>query len=291
MKIMQLMEKITAIVYHYTDIHSAAKILEEKRFRLTAASGTDSEKKINRNKFYYLSTSRGKTGDYTLHSVYKIGVVFVLNGDWFNDRHQGGPVDYWERMWLRSREAGAKDRFSEMEDRIFSDEPYINMKNMADAIREVHVLYEEEEKTSKYLKSVISSCLKNKIPLYLYEDKEAFILQNKRKTVPVKDWIKKLNYKKEPAYQRIATDWLARYKELYYKKTKSELSKEGDRARTMVLYYPQDAVTGISADIHNMRRNDADKVKGFLDIMRKGKFKSVKEFVDKMHDKWEKLND
>lgn len=290
MKISELLENVSSIVYHYTSLDSAMKILSEKRFKLVPALGTDSEEKLGTHKFYYMSTARGKTADYTLHNVYKVGVTFVLNGDWFNQRYVGKPVDYWERMWLRSREAGSKDRYSEMEDRIFSDEPYINMKNMSDAILAVHVLYEETEPSHR-LKNIVSTCLKNKIPVYLYDDKDAFILQNKRKSIPIKEFFGKFSFKQPAGYTRIAKDWLEPYKELYYKKSKSELSKDGERARYKVMYYQHDAIIGLSADIHNMKKTDTDKVKGFIDIMKKGKFKTVKDFIEKMHDKWMNMNE
>ena len=51
-------------------------------------------------------------------------MVFELNGDWFNHHYKGGPVDYWGGK-LPHYGPGLKGRYSEMEDRVFSDEPFI----------------------------------------------------------------------------------------------------------------------------------------------------------------------
>ena len=85
MLVTELFESVSSIVYHSTQLYSAAQILNDSRFRLAASSGTETELALQKsNKPYYLSTTRSKVGDYTLHQFYKDGVVFVLNGDWFN---------------------------------------------------------------------------------------------------------------------------------------------------------------------------------------------------------------
>ena len=104
-------------------LYAAADILKNNRFRLTASSGTKSERDISKEE-YYLSTTRSKVGDYTLHQFHKSGLVFELNGDWFNHHYKGGPVDYWAGK-LPHYGPGLKGRYSEMEDRVFSAEPYI----------------------------------------------------------------------------------------------------------------------------------------------------------------------
>jgi hypothetical protein len=113
MLVNELFESVSSIVYHSTQLYRAAQILNDSRFRLAASSGTETELALQKsNKPYYLSTTRSKVGDYTLHQFYKDGVVFVLNGDWFNYNYKGGPVDYWGRN--RSQGDGIKGRYKEM---------------------------------------------------------------------------------------------------------------------------------------------------------------------------------
>ena len=110
---------------------------------MTASSGTKTERDISKQE-YYLSTTRSKVGDYTLHQFHKSGLVFELNGDWFNHHYKGGPVDYWGGK-LPHYGPGLKGRYSEMEDRVFSDEPFIPLpKNPKELIKAVHILFKPD---------------------------------------------------------------------------------------------------------------------------------------------------
>ena len=161
MLVTDLFESVSSIVYHATRLYNAAQILADARFRLAVSSGTDTERNLQKgNKPYYLSTTRSKVGDYTLHQFYKDGVVFVLNGDWFNHNYKGGPVDYWAGQRLKSSEVGLKGRYSEMEDRVFSDQPFIPLpKNPKDLIKAVHILYKPDNDTrrNQYMRILLTS--------------------------------------------------------------------------------------------------------------------------------------
>ncbi len=127
MKIKDLLESATSNLYHSTRLYNAAKVLEQGYFKLAASVGTRSELAHQKpGRFYYLSTTRSKVGDYTLHNYHIDGVVFNLNGDWLNQRYKAAPIDYWERMWLQR-----DGRTSEAEDRIYSREPTIPLPDPA----------------------------------------------------------------------------------------------------------------------------------------------------------------
>jgi hypothetical protein len=298
-----LFESVSSIVYHSTQLYNAAQILNDARFRLAVSSGTDTERALQKgNKPYYLSTTRSKVGDYTLHQFYKDGVVFVLNGEWFNHHYKGGPVDYWghnSKMWRGDIEGqgGLKGRYSEMEDRVFSDEPFIPLpKNPKDLIKAVHILFKPDNDTrrNQWMRMLLTKVKQMGIPHYVYEDDAAYVLQDTRKAIPVdRAFIAKISQKDpipdKPWPARTPTDYLKGWREIYYAKDKANLSKEGKRAADKVLYYLNDAYTGLSADIHNEKKTANPGLVKLIKIFKTMGISSSKQYVDAMRAKWEPI--
>ena len=292
-----LSESVSSIVYHYTGLYNAAQILSDARFRLAASPGTKTELDLQKgNKPYYLSTTRSKVGDYTLHQFYKDGVVVVLNGDWFNQRYKGGPVDYWGRN--RSQGDGLKGRYKEMEDRVFSDEPYIPFpKHPKDLIKEIHILYlpDNDTRRNQYMRILLTRAKQMGISHYVYEDEAAFVLQDKRKAKPItKEFIAALA---NPEIQKIGTGWpdrpsrdyLKGYREIYYAKDKESLSKEGRTAVDRVLYHLSDAYSGLEADIHNLKSSADPSLVKLIAIFKKMGITSARQYVNAMRAKWDPI--
>jgi hypothetical protein len=292
-----LFESVSSIVYHYTSLYNSAQILSGARFRLAASPGTKTELDLQKgNKPYYLSTTRSKVGDYTLHQFYKDGVVFVLNGDWFNQRYKGGAVDYWGRN--RSQGAGLKGRYKEMEDRVFSSEPYIAFpKDPKELIKEIHILYlpDNDTRRNQYMRILLTRAKQMGIAHYVYEDEAAFVLQDQRKAVPLtKEFIAALA---NPEIQKIGTGWpdrpgrdyLKGYREIYYAKDKESLSKEGRTAVDRILNYLRDAYSGLEADIHNLKSSADPSLVKLIAIFKKMGINSAREYIDAMRAKWEPI--
>lgn len=295
----ELFESVSSVVYHFTRLYNAAQILTDARFQLTVSSGTDTELSLQKgNNPYYLSTARSKVGDYTLHNFYKDGVVLVLNGDWFNHNYKGGPVDYWAGGRLKSSEVGLKGRYSETEDRVFSDKPYIPLpKDPKQLIKAIHILYKPDDDTrrNQYMRIVLTKAKQMGIPHYVYEDDAAFVLQDTRKAIPLtKEFIAALA---NPEVQKIGTGWpdrmksdyLKGWREIYHVKDKDKLSKEGKRAVDKVLYYLKDAYSGLGADIHNVKSKADPSLIKLIEIFKKMGITSAKQYVDAMRAKWEPI--
>jgi hypothetical protein len=259
---MRIDEIVSDKIYHYTGIYNAEKIVTGRGFALTASPGTDVERAMQKgNRFYYLSTTRSKVGDYTLHNSYRTGVVFNLNGRWFNDRYKGAAVDYWESYWIAQRRAGVTDRGREMEDRVFSYEPTIPLpQNMGEVITSIHVLFEEiDERFVIPLRRLLLGAKKNGIPIFLYDDKQAFLLQDTRRTKDISSLIPDLKKIEPDAYQRQSRDSLKPYRELYHKRDREHLSKDAKKRLSNIIYDSfGDAPRSFSADIHNARTSDRE---------------------------------
>ena len=124
-----LKEGISPVVYHYTSgLDKSQKILEENRF-LTSGAYTkgEVETRFGKGKLYYFSTARTPMGAYT--GRYPQGAIFKLDGRALAQKYKGAPVDYYGSADRGSSKKAAGGYFGEegfeAEDRIVTDEPYI----------------------------------------------------------------------------------------------------------------------------------------------------------------------
>ena len=131
-------ESVSPIVYHYTQLLYGREVLKRMEFRL-ASSYSNGDEDMHRPKpshHYYMSVTRNPSGSY--HGASREGVIFVLDGNYFNRRYRSQPVDFFAAMAAKSKdEEPLKAKGSELEDRIFSDKPTIPITK--DAILEIHI--------------------------------------------------------------------------------------------------------------------------------------------------------
>jgi hypothetical protein len=118
MKVEELFEGISNVLYHSTGIMQAASIIEDNRFILSADFAKDAEMKSGKPMFY-LSTTRSRAGSYhnSENSMFNGTVIFVLDGRKLAQTYAGKPVDYWGDSFRNEHGVPLND---EMEDRIFS---------------------------------------------------------------------------------------------------------------------------------------------------------------------------
>lgn len=174
----KLNESLTDVVYHFTTLGNALNILLTRRFKLSNATFSKAESPFSPKEYpYFLSTTRSKVGEY--HSGNNRGVVFVLDGRWFNSRYPSKPVDYWERSWNYPK----SKKHSESEDRVFSKEPFIP----TDGVKEIHVLLQNDDQdiNSERARQILILAKTNNIQTYLYNNPKDWQLQNKNKALPI----------------------------------------------------------------------------------------------------------
>lgn len=292
------LETISSKVYHYTDIHKAAKILADNKFAFAVSSGTDSEtEKGIKGHPYYLSLTRSKVGDYTIHQTYQHGVVFNLNGDYFNQRHKGKPIDYWDSWWIKQNEVGHKDRSREMEDRVYSKNMFMDLpKEPTKLIDSIHILSvppKEKDKTDRRqintnqnVRSIMIWAKTHKVPVFLYTDKKSFLLQkNPQPITPeyVQDQLKG-NIKLGDSWGSMKRDYLKRYRELWFKEKVSQLSPEA--RKLLGRLYSSETATSMASDIHNSKQGGNRSVEKMLNVFRWAKVSTPKEYIEKMYNKW-----
>jgi len=225
-----LIERATSVVFHYTSTGAALKILQSGNFELASTTGNKSEEDYAPKGYpYFLSLTRTPTGDYHRY-VGTGGVMFKMNGDWFNSRYIVKPIDYWNSAWLKSD--GTRTR--ESEDRVFSKEPTIPIT----PVTEVHVLLKEQnEFRSPQTRQLMITAKKRDIPVYLYTDEKAWRLLDTRKSVQPSQAKDVLKGQPTRGSTRKPTDFVKPWIELIEKDREEYLSDRAKRQLKNLLWY------------------------------------------------------
>ena len=277
-------EAASPVLFHYTNVGAAVDILKNNEFALSISTGTVEAQYAPKGYNYFFSTSRSKVGGY--HQIVgDSGVVFNLDGNWFNKRYPVKAIDYWAGFYKG-------DRHSESEDRIFSREPSIP----ADAITAIHILLKEKgEYGSPTTRQLLILAKKRGLPTYLYNDENAWRLQDTRRAVPVSNTQDLLRGQKKPEYvsRYPASKYLEPWLELIFKKSRSELSKKANDLRYGLTYWNGGQFSddlGLRNEISNARKPgnsgyaEANKI---IAAMRKIGANDVRDLLMFLHKKWD----
>ena len=290
MKINEILtEAASDVIYHYTGIRPALRILQAGNFALSRSTGNKSEEQYAPPGYdYFFSTTRSKTGDY--HRMVGNGaVMFVLDGQWFNQRYKVKPVDYWDRAWLSS-----PDRTREAEDRVFSKTPEIPING----VREIHAYINEHNAwRSPELRMMLLAAKQRGIPIYLYDDETAWRLQDARKQLSVQQMAPLLKGTLPvPQQYRPSKDYLTPWLELVYKKNKADLSPEGNKLRYNLVYYGvrnSGDDSGLGNALANERKPGStgyDSATKLVQAMRRLRLNSPLELKNALATKWAEIN-
>ena len=285
-----LVEAATAIVYHYSGVPAAAKILTSGVFQLSSVTGAKSEEQYAIPGYpYFLSTTRSKVGDYHRYTG-SSAVMFVLDGNWLNQRYKTKPVDYWDRSWNHP----GSQRTSESEDRVYSKTPEMPIGG----VTAVHVLLKEQhEYRCPEVRTVLITAKKRGLPAYLYTDETAWRLQDTRKAVAPAAAAPILKGPQQPGYtpSRPVTMYLEPWLELIYKKSKAELSPRAEKLRHDLVYYGSrypNEDSNLGTDMSNARKpssTDYPTAVKINDFMRKNKFVNTVALKNALVDKWNEI--
>ena len=285
MFLQELFESLSRVAYHYTSLQAALKILSSGNFELSSALGSIEQQYMPPGRPYFLSTTRTKAGGYHQGSKWR-GVMFVLDGNWFNQHYKSGPVDYWGNR-------GTGMRASEAEDRVYSADPTIPIGG----VTSVHVFVETNQPDSENLganralaRKILIAAKTQGIPAYFYDDHDAWLRQDTRKTADVSQ----LTGSQQPSYYRgmRRRTYMQSWIELMGAKNRSQLSKEADKMRYSLQYTYDlaDAKRALDVDMSNARKPDSgpereDAVK-IIRYMQQHGLNTISDFVDHIAAKW-----
>lgn len=280
-----LVEAISKILYHRTELHHLDSILKDNEFRLSSTAGTQSDRKIQpKGKLYFMSLTRSASTGYQSGSV-----ILEIDGEKLGRAVTGGPVDYWGPEFRK-----AKPTIHELEDRVWSEKPTI--PNAMSYIREIHILVSTNETLrgpeflahqAKRLRGVLIAAKKNNIPVHLYTNADAFRLLDTRREVSLQDIPLTGNPPEQtwrPRDPDRPSELLDGLVELYHKSRPEDLSHEAKDLIWKLAYVG--FASQVEAELHNEKKSKA--VRGITDIMAKAGFKSVAELVSHLKGKWHK---
>ena len=280
-----LFESLSRVAYHYTNISAAAKILQSGEFQLSSTLGSIEQQYAPQGKHYFLSTTRTRRGGYH-QSIGSGAVLFVLNGDWFNQHYVSRPIDYWENR----DPAKISHRQHEAEDRVFAKDPTIPI----DGVSAVHILVNKLNNGTEgaYARKALIAAKQRGISAYFYEDETAWRNLDTRKAVPITDRPTLRGQERlRRGYDR--KGYMQPWLELITATDQKQLSQAADRLRNSIVYYQydrQNAASGLKNDLSNARKPnsgaDREIAVKMIRFMQQNRLNTVDDLVDFLAKKW-----
>ena len=282
-------ESLSRIAYHYTNLASALKIVKSGKFELSSSLGSIEQQYAPRGKHYFLSTTRTKMGGYHRSRAGSYGVLFVLDGNWFNNHYVSRPIDYWEN---RNPQSG-HHRDSEAEDRVFSAEPSIPI----DGVVAIHVLSDPEGATNHsnaMTRELLIAAKTRGINAYLYDEFNAWANLDTRHSGDV---TRLTGARDKPWYRsKRKASYMQHWIELMMINNRKMLSPKADQMRYSLQYQHDsaEAIAALSTDLGNARRPDSgqerDAAVKIIAYMRQHRLNTVAEFVANIAEKWKNIS-
>lgn len=211
-----LIEGLSDIVYHYTYTGNIPNILVTDKLNTSNNIGTtaDAQKDKGRKFYFSMQRTKGKSGYAKAHGS---DAVLVLDGRKLMSRYKGAPIDYWnwsmaKKDWDDNNAYIQALQSKELEDRIFTDEPYI--EKASEYIKEIHIDLSKPWYLKKSKADDIEKFAKHVgIPVYFYDDKNQYQLQNKANAKPLADINTEFKDENEEEYDRESNDFYWMFKE------------------------------------------------------------------------------
>lgn len=281
------------VLYHLLHADTAISILHTDKIILSASAGTQAELDLH-VEHYYLSMTRHNLGRYSVTGASANNVILNLDGTRLSERYKIKPVDYWGESF---RKAAHGDY--EAEDRLLSEHPFI--PKASKYITSIRLMVgaddgpswkKRDSNQNRRIRKLLLLAKKRNIPIRLYDDRTAFLLDDKRKAL---DW-QTLNLKspeKASYYNRKRTPDIFAYSELYERTSRKHLSENA-------LYILQriqrnslsQSISSFQSEIHSQRSSRDERIRNKIDsiisIMRIKKM-NASQFISYLADKWRNL--
>ncbi len=278
-----LNESISPVVYHFTTIGPALKILQSGEFKLSSVLGSVEQEYAPKGYPYFLSTTRTRRGGYH-RSVGSTGVLFVLDGTWFNQRYPGGSIDYW----LNRNPQQSHHREHEAEDRVFSRDATIPITGVTGL--HVYITPDAYPDQLAQARQLLIAAKRLGIDTKLYRDETAWRNFDTKNTADVGQL-----RGQERTGGRISTHpgYLLPWIQLLTARDKSQLNKDADKIRYSLAYTynREDAFRRLNTDLSNARKPDSgpdrEHAVKIIQFMRKNNLDTVKDLVAVLAQKWQ----
>jgi hypothetical protein len=282
-----LTESLSKTAFHYTNAKAAKTILSSGHFQLSSTLGSIEQQYAPKDRPYFLSTTRSRQGGYHDY-VGDHAALFVLDGNWFNDRYISKPVDYWENR----DPSKISHRQHEAEDRVFSKNPSIPIGGVI-AVH-VYISPAANPEIKAWARQALIAAKRQGIAAHFYTDVTAWRNFDRRSPGDLS-----ILTGQEATSRRSYPDreWLLPWIELINAKNKNQLGKKADEIRYNLNYdySKEDAARGLATDLSNARKpsSGADRANAvkIINFMRQNKLATVKDLITALASKWSSVVD
>lgn len=285
MKINEIInESLSKQIFHYTT--AAKQILTTGKFQLSSTVGSIEDKYAPKGYPFFMSTARTRHGGYH-ETVSTRAALFVLDGNWFNDRYPAKPIDYWGNR----DPAQSAGNAHEAEDRVFSKTPTIPIGGVV----AVHFFLDAKNASASIKADTRQALIAAKtqgIPAYFYTDITAWKNFDTRHQGDVSI----LTGAERPSYSSAHPGFLLPWIELLKAKDVSQLGKKANDLRYNLVhsynkeYAVASAVAGLKTEMSNARKPsagvDREHAVKIINFMRENKFMTVEELLAAVVAKW-----
>lgn len=282
-----LLESLSRIAFHYTNVYSGLKIVRSGQFELSSSLGSHEETYAPPGYPYFLSTTRTKLGGYHDY-IGSNAVLFQLDGNWFNQHYKAKSIDYW----LNRDPSVAHHRPHEAEDRVFSKDSSIPIDGVS-AIY-VYISLEADPEIKAIGRQLLIASKKRNIEAYFYTDVDAWRSLDKR---PEKQGNIKILTGQARTGGHVSTHpgYLMPWIELLMGKDKSKLSKKANDIRYGLIYdrYVSDTISGLRTEFSNARKPnsgpDREHAVKLIKFMRQNRIEDITDLVNFIAKKWKQI--
>lgn len=282
------------IYFHWTETIFANEILSSGKFILRNSLGLMHENvHAIKGKFYYMSVARSRNNVYARSVIGSYSsVILTLDGSYFKNRYKISPIDFHATELKYSQ----KDQIrGETEDRIYSKTPTIPISNRAAAIKQIDIFVGKNP--SSVIKTLILNSKLYHIPVYVYTNKNDFILGNTKKSLNLGTFISTLGnsgfnrqLSKPRSFSFTSTDnpfkkWI----ELVYKSKYNDLSEDAKKLINEGInsnsFIKSNLPEMLLSELENNSFNytNMDKI---VKIWNKNRIENVPEFINFLEKIW-----
>jgi hypothetical protein len=263
------------IVYHATPLDGLYSILKSDRLELVPNIMNVEKDLGGKDKFYYLSTMRNKSGKYFLGSdknakTPRVETYLTLDFDYLKSKMKSLPVDYW----------GSGRKYSEEEERFWSNDPMLT--GLKKFVKSIHVLVPKDssEKELEKFHQLKFMADKRGIKIHFYDNPQNYVVG--KNDIELKGEM--------DGYISLSDHGIKNFKSILSLVNSEKLNGDDSKYLRNLYYYKDyvgalnDNVGAIENFLHRSMKTDHQESRElgrkFIDAMKKFKKRDVKSFFE-----------